>query len=91
METNSKTAPIIQEKDRNAISLELMNRMNLHGMAAVFKESLQSTVAETMTTDGFLSLLLAREWDYRSNAAIERLIRGAGFRYKAYLEEIAAI
>ncbi len=88
METNSKTAPIIQEKDRNAISLELMNRMKLHGMASAFKESLQSTVAETMTTDGFMSLLLAREWDYRSNAAIERLIRGAGFRYKAYLEEI---
>ena len=27
-------------------------------------------------------------WDYRSDAAIQRLIRQAGFRYKAYLEEI---
>lgn len=26
METNNKTAPAVQEKDRNAISLELMNR-----------------------------------------------------------------
>lgn len=88
MEINNKTAPAVQEKDRNAISLELMNRMKLHGMAFAFKESLQSTVAESMTADSFLSLLLAREWDYRSDASIQRLIRQAGFRYKAYLENI---
>ena len=88
METNNKTAPVVVQKDRNAISLDLMNRMKLHGMAAAFRESLHSTVAEAMTADSFISLLLAREWDYRSNAAIERLIRGAGFRYKAFLEEI---
>jgi len=88
METNNKTAPITQEKDRNTISLNLMNRMKLHGMATAFSESLQSTVAEAMTADSFVSMLLAREWDYRSNAAIQRLIRQAGFRYKAFLEEI---
>ncbi|MDU1891333.1 MAG: IS21-like element helper ATPase IstB [Dysgonomonas sp.] len=88
METNNKTAPITQEKDRNAISLDLMNRMKLHGMAAAFRESLHSTVAEAMTADSFVSMLLAREWDYRSDAAIARLIRQAGFRYKAFLEEI---
>jgi DNA replication protein DnaC len=88
METNNKTAPAIQEKDRNTISLDLMNRMNLHGMATAFRESLQSTVSEAMTADSFLSFLLAREWDYRSDASIQRLIRQAGFRYKAYLEEI---
>ncbi|MFC4677173.1 ATP-binding protein, partial [Dysgonomonas termitidis] len=47
METNNKTAPVTQEKDQNIISLDLMNRMKLHGMAAAFKESLQSTVAES--------------------------------------------
>lgn len=88
METNNKTAPVTQEKDQNIISLDLMNRMKLHGMAAAFRESLQSTIAESMTADGFLSLLLAREWDYRSDASIQRLIRQAGFRYKAYLENI---
>ena len=41
-----------------------------------------------MTPDSFVSWLLAREWDYRSAAAIERLIRQASFRYKAYLEEV---
>lgn len=88
METNSKTSPIIQEKDRNTISLDLMHRMKLNGMAAAFSESLSSTIAETMTADGFLNWLLAREWDYRSNAAIDRLIRQASFRYKAYPEQI---
>lgn len=88
METNSKTSPIQAEKDRNAVSLDLMNRMKLHGMAAAFTESLINTVAESMTPDSFLSWLLANEWDYRSSAAIQRLVRNASFRYKAYLEEI---
>ena len=89
METDdNKTAPIVQEKERNQVSLDLMHRMKLHGMASAFAESLSATYAETMTPDAFLSWLLAREWDYRSAAAIERLIRGAAFRYKAYPEEI---
>ena len=55
METNNKTAPIVQEKDRNQVSLDLMHRMKLHGMAAAFTESMTSTIAESMTPDGFLS------------------------------------
>ena len=88
METNNKTAPINPEKDRNAVSLDLMHRMKLHGMASAFSESLSSTFAETMPPDGFLNWLLAREWDYRSAAAIERLIRNASFRYNAYPEQL---
>lgn len=88
MQTDNKTAPIVQEKDRNQLSLELMRRMHLRGMAAAFEESLSSTYAESMTADAFLSWLLAREWDHRSAAAIERLIKSAAFRYKAYPEEI---
>ena len=88
METNKNTSPVIEEKDRNAISLDLMNRMKLQGMASAFRESLNSTMAENMTIDAYLSMLLSQEWDYRSNAAIERLIRAAGFRYKAYPEQI---
>ena len=34
METNKNTSPVIEEKDRNAISLDLMNRMKLHGPSA---------------------------------------------------------
>ena len=61
METNSKTAPIIQEKEQNQVSLDLMHRMRLAGMATAFEESLTSTYAEAMTPDAFLSWLLARE------------------------------
>lgn len=88
MQNNNKTAPIVQEKERNQQSLELMRRMRLQGMAAAFEESLLSTYAENMTPDAFLSWLLTREWDYRANAAIDRLIRSANFRYKAYPEQI---
>ena len=86
--TNSKTAPIVHEKERNQVTLEPMRRMRLTGMANAFMESLSATYAEAMTPDAFISWLLAREWDYRSAAAIERLVKGAGFRYKAYPEEI---
>ena len=84
----TKTAPIIAEKDRNAVSLELMNWIKLYGMAAAFTESLSSTFSEAATPDSFLNWLLSREWDYRLEAAIQRLIRLASFRYKAYPEEI---
>lgn len=75
-------------KDRNQQTLNLMNRMRMHGMASAFQESLQSKVAESMTPDAFLSMLIAREWDCRSDAAIQRLIRMASFRYNAYLEDV---
>lgn len=65
METNSKTAPITPEMDRNAVSLDLMHRMKLHGMASTFTESLSSTFAETMTPDGFLNWCRHRPPDTR--------------------------
>ena len=65
-----------------------MNRMKLHGMAEAFRESLAGTTPQAMTADTFLSMLLAREWDHRAQAAIARLTRNAAFRYKAYLEDI---
>ena len=80
------TAPVSLEKDRNAQSLDLMKRLNLKGMAEAFKESLGNTIAESMTPDSFLAWLLARQWDCRSQAAIERLVKTAFFRDTAYVE-----
>ena len=88
MEINNKTAPVTGQQDQNTISLDLMGRMKLHGMAEAFRESLAGTTPQSMTADTFLSMLLAREWDYRAQAAIVRLTRNAAFRYKAYLEQI---
>ena len=73
MESINKTAPVTGQQDQNTISLDLMNRMKLHGMAEAFKESLAGTTPQSMTADTFLSMLLAREWDYRAQAAITRL------------------
>ncbi|MCR4582864.1 MAG: ATP-binding protein, partial [Prevotella sp.] len=57
-------------------------------MANAFEESLTSTYAEAMTPDGFISWLTAREWDYRSSAAIDRLIRGAKNTIETELKKI---
>ena len=88
MEVNNKTAPVTGQQDQNTISLDLMNRMKLHGMAEAFRESLAGTTPQSMTADTFLSMLLAREWDFRAQAAIARLTKNAAFRYKAYIEQI---
>lgn len=88
METNNKTAPVNQQPDQNTISLDLMNRMKMHGMAEAFRESLAGTTAQSMTPDTFLSMLLSREWDYRAQAAVARMTKNANFRYKAYPEQI---
>ena len=37
------------EKDRNTNTLELMQRMKLHGMASAFRESLSSIFAESFS------------------------------------------
>lgn len=42
MRTTDRTSPIMPEKDRNAVSMDLLHRMRLHGMAAAFTESLQA-------------------------------------------------
>ena len=78
MEVNNKTVPVTGQQDQNTISLDLMNRMKLHGMAEAFRESLAGTTPQSMTADTFLSMLLAREWDYRSQAAIARLTKKCG-------------
>ena len=75
METHDKTSPVTPEKDRNSVSLDLMHRMRLHGMAAAFSESLQATFAETLTPDSFLNWLLSREWDFRVARNIEQIGR----------------
>lgn len=65
MKKNNLTALIAVEKDRNALTIGLMSRMKLHGMATALLKVCPPTIAETMTIDSFLHMLLAKEWDYR--------------------------
>lgn len=85
-----RSPPIIAEKDRNAVSLEFMNRMKLYGMAAAFTESLSSTFAEAATSDSFLNWLFSCEWYYCSETVIQRLIQLASFCYKFYPKILSA-
>ena len=48
MEVNNKTVPVTGQQDQNTISLDLMNRMKLHGMAEAFRESLAGTTPQSM-------------------------------------------
>lgn len=74
--------------EMNQESLEKMRQMRLSGMYNAFKTSMDSFKSESMTTDQFISWLVTSEWDERCNRMIERLIRQASFRYKAYMEEM---
>ena len=58
------------------------------GVRFILTHPLAGTTPQSMTADIFLSMLLAREWDHRAQAAIVRLTRNAAFRYKACLEQI---
>ena len=42
MEINDKTAPVTGQQDQNTISLDLMSRMKLHGMAEAFRKALSA-------------------------------------------------
>lgn len=72
----------------NHETLEKMRQLRLFGMYDAFKANLETSIKEALTADQFISLLIASEWDDRRNRSIERTIRGAGFRYKASVEQI---
>jgi DNA replication protein DnaC len=72
----------------NNETLDKMRQLRLYGMYDAFKTNLETSVKESLTPDQFIALLVASEWDDRRNRYVERAIRGAGFRYKASLEQI---
>jgi len=72
----------------NNETLDKMRQLRLYGMYDAFKTNLETTVKESLTADQFIALLVASEWDDRRNRNVERAVKGAGFRYKASLEQI---
>ena len=54
MEVNNKTAPVTGQQDQNTISLDLMNRMKLHGMAEAFMESLAGTTPQSWIAEWWM-------------------------------------
>ena len=68
--------------------MELLSKLRFYGMLETYRNDCRTTSSDGMTNDEFLKWLLESEYDYRRNVSIERLIRSANFRYKAYMEKI---
>ena len=86
MTSNNKTNRTV-EKNMDRI-MELLSKIRFYGMLETYRNDCRTTSSDGMTNDEFLKWLLESEYDYRRNVSIERLIRSANFRYKAYMEKI---
>lgn len=69
-------------------TLEKMQAMRLHGMARAFENALNSGLHNNFTPGELTAHLIDSEYDERYNKKLARLLKTAGFRYKAALENI---
>ena len=69
--------------------LTRMRDMKLMGMARAFQASHASSADQTLTADELVEMLIAAEWDDRTNRRQERFIKNARFRYRAMVEQIS--
>lgn len=76
------------ERDMNKDTLEKMKELKLLGMYNTFRTSLENYSRDTMTIDKFVNLLVCNEYDDRYNRSVQRMVKSAGFRYPASVEEI---
>ena len=72
----------------NEVTLEKMGRLRLYGMQSSFRAILESKTSGQFTIDQMLATLVEAEWEEQENRKTDRLIKNAGFRYPASLEEI---
>ena len=69
-------------------TVDSLNRLKLHGMAAAFAEQMtQSAVSELAFEDRF-GLLVERETLYRDNRRLARLLQLAQLKVRASLEDL---
>ena len=76
------------EIEMNKDTLEKLREMKLYGMYNTFKASLENYSRNNMTIDKFVNMLVCDEWDERYNRHVNHLIKTAGFRFPASMEEI---
>lgn len=69
-------------------TLEKMQLMKLHGMATALRATLETSFARDFTPDELVAYLIDAEHEDRYNRKITRLLKTAGFRYQATLEQI---
>lgn len=76
------------EIEMNKDTLEKLKEMKLYGMYNTFKASLENYGRNNMTIDKFVNMLVCNEWDERYNRHVNHLIKTAGFRFSATMEEV---
>ena len=76
------------EIEMNRDTLEKLKEMKLYGMFNTFKASLENYGRNNMTIDKFVNMLVCNEWDERYNRHVNHLIKSAGFRFSASIEDV---
>jgi len=72
----------------NNNTIEKMRQMRLTAMADNYYNSTQNNLHRDYTIDQYLAMLVDMEWEDRHNKRIERLIKSAGFRYNATIQDV---
>ena len=69
-------------------TLDSLNRLKLHGMAAALAEQLTQSAAHGLAFEERFSLLVERELVYRDNRRLTRLLQLAALKQRACLEDL---
>lgn len=72
----------------NEATIEKMQQMRLYGMMNAFQATMTTKMDQNFTSDELIAHLVDAEWDERYNRRLRRLLKDAGFRYKASCEQI---
>lgn len=62
--------------------------MHLRGMERALRDLTSNPGNDSLTTDEIIDHIVQAEWEHRESAKIERCIKGASFRYQAYVDNI---
>lgn len=69
-------------------TLDSLNRLKLHGMAAALSEQLTQSTAQGLSFEERLALLVDREITYRDNRRLSRLLQLAQLKQQACVEDL---
>jgi len=72
----------------NEQTFEKLYQMKLNGMADAFKEQLAQPDINQLSFDERFSLLVDRQWSWKENKRLERLLRNAKLKLNACIEDI---
>lgn len=69
-------------------TVDTLNRLKLHGMAAAFTEQMTQSAASELAFEDRFGLLVERETVYRDNRRLARLLQLAQLKVRASLEDL---